>query len=275
MNTTTPATATAATAATAEEATPFDDGALYDLFLGDVDIGLDFYMGLARAAGGPVLDVACGTGRVLLPCLQSGVDIEGVDLFAGMLTRLREKAAALQLQPALHQADMATFKLPRRYALIIIPFNAFVHNLTTDAQLATLHTCRQHLVPGGQLVFDTYFPGLAWIGAPSGTRVLEMEIIHPQSGTPMRLWDTRTFDRVEQLQFTYNEMEQLDAAGNVVAHYPSRTTLRWIYKAEMDLLLRLSGFERWRISGDFEGNPVRQETDAMIVQAWTKTSGDL
>ena len=61
----------------ATEATPFDDGALYDLFFERLDYGLDFYLGLAKAARGPVLDVACGTGRIVLPCLKAGLDAEG------------------------------------------------------------------------------------------------------------------------------------------------------------------------------------------------------
>jgi SAM-dependent methyltransferase len=250
------------------EATPFDDGALYDLFLGNIPIGLGFYAGLARAAKGPVLDVACGTGRILLPCLQAGVEIEGLDLFEGMLSRLRQKAAALGLKPTLYQTKMAGFRLPRRYALIMIPFNAFFHNVTTDDQLATLQACRDHLEPGGLLVFDSSFPGQAWIGAPSGKRELEMEMPHPETGLPARMWDTRTFNRVEQLQYSYNEFELLDANGKVTATYPSQTTLRWIYKAEMELLLRITGFARWSLLGDYDGRPLQNETDTMIVQAW-------
>ena len=254
------------------EPTPFDDGALYDLFFEKLDLGLDFYLGLARAAGGPVLDVACGTGRIMLPCLKAGVDVEGVDLFPSMLARLRQKATALGFEPPLHLANMAGFRLPRRYALIMITFNAFVHNLTTEDQLATLNACREHLLPGGMLVFDTAFPGPAWITQPNGTREMEMEIAHPETGLPVRMWDTRTFDRVQQLQYSCNEIEMLDASGKVIATHPSQTTIRWIYQAEMELLLRAAGFARWEILGDFEGRPLLHETDAMIVQAWTAPS---
>ena len=253
----------------ATEATPFDDGALYDLFCERIDFDLDFYLGLARAAGGPVLDVACGTGRILLPCLKAGVDVEGLDLFPNMLARLRQKAAALGFEPKLYEANMAGFRLPRRYALILIAFNAFVHNLTAEDQLATLNACREHLLPGGLLVFDTAFPGSQWIAQPSGTREMDMEIAHPETGRPVRMWDTRTFDRVKQLQYSFNEIEMLDAAGQVVATHPSKTIIRWIYKAEMELLLRLAGFARWQILGGFDGRPLERETDAMIVKAWT------
>src|SRR6476469_8838735 len=95
----------------------FDDGEAYDLVLRDIPYGLDFYTSLARAANGPVLDIACGTGRILLPCLQADVDIEGLDLYEPMLKTLRAKAAALGLSPTLHRADMGEFSLPRRFAL--------------------------------------------------------------------------------------------------------------------------------------------------------------
>jgi SAM-dependent methyltransferase len=264
MNTSTPMSSSAT------EATPFDDGAFYDLLIGNYPIGLDFYVGLAKAARGPVLDVGCGTGRILLPCLQAGVDIEGLDLFPGMLERLRAKAEALGLKPTLHQADMAGFRLSRRFALIIIPFNAFVHNLTTETQLACLRACCEHLLPGGMLVIDLSFPGLHWIGGESGTRVMEGEMPHPQDASlRIRAWDTRTFDRVAQVQHSFNEVEILDASGKVITVHPSKTTMRWTYKAEMELLLRAAGFARWQLLGDFDGRSLQNETDAMIVQAWT------
>ena len=142
----------------------------------------------------------------------------------------------------------------------MISFNAFVHNLTADDQLATLQTCRDHLEPGGRLVFDTAFPGPAWINASSGTREMEMEIPHPETGPPVRMWDTRTFDRVQQFQYSFNEIELLDATGQVIETQPSKTTMRWIYKAEMELLLRLAGFARWQILGGFDGRPLLTET---------------
>jgi ubiquinone/menaquinone biosynthesis C-methylase UbiE len=251
------------------EATPFDDGVLYDLVLGNIDYGFDFYLRLAQAAPGPVLDIACGTGRILIPCMQAGVDIDGLDLHAGMLNRLRDKAAALGLEPRLYQADMASFQLPRRYSLIVIPFNAFVHCLTTDDQIAALVRCREHLEPGGMLALDTFFPGAALITQPDGTRDLELETTHPETGLPVRLFDTRTFDRINQQQHSMNELEMLDAAGNVATVHRSQTTIRWIYKTEMELLLRAASFDHWQIAGDFDDRPLVNETDAMIVKAWT------
>jgi ubiquinone/menaquinone biosynthesis C-methylase UbiE len=106
---------------------PFDDGELYDITCQGLDYGIDFYVGLAREAKGPVLDVACGTGRILLPVLQAGADADGLDLFQPMLDTARRKADALGFAPTLQRGDMADFQMPRRYALVMITFNAFCH----------------------------------------------------------------------------------------------------------------------------------------------------
>lgn len=247
---------------------PFDDGELYDVLLGGLKYGLDFYVDLARRTRGPVLDVGCGTGRVMLPCLQSGVDIDGLDLFEPMLARLRKSAAKLGLSPRLYRADMSEFRLSRRYELVMIPFNAFTHNLTQESQLRCLQCCREHLLPGGMLVFDGAFPGLHWIGAAQHSRVLEGEITDPRTGRTLRVFDTRSFDRVRQLQHSITEVESVGADGSVELLQRSEFDTRWVYKDEMALLLRHTGYVRWEISGDFDGRELTQETDAMIVRAW-------
>jgi SAM-dependent methyltransferase len=246
----------------------FDDGDVYDLVLRDIPYGLDYYVARAKQANGPVLDVACGTGRVLLPCLQSGVDIEGLDLFEPMLKTMRAKATMLGLSPRLHRADMSDFALSRRYALIMIPFNAFIHNMTQEAQIRCLNICREHLLPGGELTFDTFFPSLDIVGTPQNTRVLEGELPHRDTQLPIRLYDTRSFDRVAQEQHSINEIELLAADGSVQTVYRSESRSRYIYKHEMELLLRVAGFARWEIYGDFDRRPLTRESDAMVVSAW-------
>lgn len=254
----------------ATDPSTFDDGDMYDVALGGLDYGIDFYVGLARAAKGPVLEIACGTGRILLPCAQAGIDIDGLDLYEGMLGALRKKAAALGLTPTLYQADMGDFRLPRRYALIMITFNAFGHNMTQEAQIRCLERCREHLLPGGVLAFDCAFPGVEWIGAPQNTRVLEGEVPHPRTGLPVRYFDTRRFDRVQQIQYSTNEAEFLDAEGKITSVHRSQIEIRWVYKEEMALLLRVAGFPRWEICGDFDRRPLTRETDAMIVLAYNE-----
>jgi SAM-dependent methyltransferase len=253
----------------APERTPFHDAELYDVLFSSLDFDREFYVGLAREAGGPVLEVTCGTGRILLPSLQAGADIDGLDLFPEMLAVLRGKAAALGLAPPrVYEADMRDFTLPRRYALITIPFNGFVHNLTTEDQLQTLRACRKHLAHGGVLVFNIFFPGREILNGPEGVPVLEHEAPHPATGLPVRIYDTRSLDLVAQIQTSHIEIQELDADGGVTASHPSTTTMRWTYKPEMELLLQAAGFPRWQICGDFDRRPLVRDTDQMVVFAW-------
>lgn len=251
-----------------EPASPFDDGELYDILFANLDYAVDFYVKQARQANGPVLDIACGTGRILLPCWLAGVPVDGLDYSAAMLARLRKKADELFFTPKLYQADMADFQLPDQYALIMITFNAFVHNLTQEAQIRCLQCCKRHLLPGGQLIFDTFFPGPHIIGAEQHVRVQEHETTHPGTGETLRLFDTRSFDRVKQIQHSINEIEAIDSQGQVRVLQRSEFDIRWIYKDEMALLLQAAGFPRWEIHGNFEGKPLTEETDGMVVFAW-------
>lgn len=247
---------------------PFDDGDLYDVIFHQLDYAIAFYVKLAREAAGPVLDIGCGTGRILLPCLQAGAEVDGLDLAAPMLDRLKQKAANLGVEAKVYEGDMAKFTLPRRYALIMITFNAFVHNLTQEDQIRCLECCRAHLLPGGKLVFDGFFPGLAIIGAAENTRVLEMECPHPTTGNLLRLYDTRRFDRVKQLQHSVNEIEEVQPDGSIRVLQRSEFAVRWVYLEEMKLLLRQAGFTHWKIDGNFDGQPLVSESDGMVVTAW-------
>ncbi len=241
---------------------PFENGALYDALFADFRFDLDFYLKLAKESPGPVLEVACGTGRVLIPCMQQGTDIDGVDLYPPMIDRLRHKAEALGLRPRLYAGDMRDFTLPRRYALIFIAFNGFVHCLTTADQLKALKVCREHLKPGGALVFNIFYPGIEFLTGPQGAPVLEKET------ASVRIYDTRTLNRVEQVQHSSIEVQELAAGGDIVASHVSETDMRWTFKPEMELLLRLAGFSRWEIHGDFEGRSLTREDDLMVVFAW-------
>jgi hypothetical protein len=163
---------------------------------------------------------------------------------------------------------MRDFTLPRRYRLIYIAFNGFVHNLTTADQLSCLKVCRDHLVPGGSLVFNTFFPGLKFITGPEGTPILEHEATHPVTGLLVRIYDTRRLDRVEQVQYSQIEIQELDSEGRVMAAHRSQTEMRWTYKFEMELLLRTAGYQQWEIWGSFQRRPLTRDDDIMVVFAW-------
>jgi SAM-dependent methyltransferase len=246
---------------------PYDAPELYDLVLEHFRDDLDFWLEEARR-GAPVLEVACGTGRVLLHLLEHGVDADGVDLSGPMLERLKVKAAARGLAPRLVRADMRDFTLPRRYRRVLLAFNGFAHCETTQDQLRCLRCCREHLEPGGALVLHISYPSLAYWNEPEGERVLEMEVTHPVTGHPVRMYDTRTRHRVGQWQHSLTDVEELDAAGAVARVHRFETTQRWVYRYELELLLASAGFSRWEVVRGWDRGPFERDDQPMIAYGW-------
>jgi SAM-dependent methyltransferase len=118
---------------------------------------LAFYRGLIERDGQPALDLACGTGRLLLPLLQGGLDVDGCDLSPDMLAHCRELAARAGFEPRLIQQAMHTLDVPRTYRTIYICDSFGIGgNRQQDAE--ALRRCHHHLAPGGRLVFNLYLP---------------------------------------------------------------------------------------------------------------------
>lgn len=127
----------------------------YDMIYGDVH-DADFYLLEAKNAKGPVLEVGCGTGRILLRLLAKGIDITGLDISEAMLGVLKRNAAAMGLKSNIVQGDMRDFRLNRRFKLIIVPYRGFLHMLTEADQKKALACFLEHLEPGGRLILHTY-----------------------------------------------------------------------------------------------------------------------
>jgi ubiquinone/menaquinone biosynthesis C-methylase UbiE len=127
--------------------------AAYDRFFGAEPFwDQAFYEQRLRANGGRALEVACGTGRLLLPLLRDGLEVEGLDTSRDMLDRLRTKARALQLAPVLHEAPMQDFDLPGRYRTVFVPAGSFGILIEPDEIRAALACFLCALEPGGEVL---------------------------------------------------------------------------------------------------------------------------
>jgi len=111
-----------------------------------------FYDSRLRANGGRALEVACGTGRLLLPLLRDGLQVEGLDTSRDMLDRLRARARAMGLSPVLHEAPMQDFDLPSRYRAVFVPSTSFGILVEPDEVAAALACFLRALEPGGEVV---------------------------------------------------------------------------------------------------------------------------
>jgi SAM-dependent methyltransferase len=118
---------------------------------------LAFYRIIVEDNGQPALYLACGAGRLLLPLLSAGLDIDGCDISPDMLAYCRDGAARQGLTARLYGQAMHELDLPRRYRTIYI-CDSFGIGGRRDQDAEALQRCYDHLVPGGTLVFSHYLP---------------------------------------------------------------------------------------------------------------------
>jgi SAM-dependent methyltransferase len=154
---------------------PYDPIArMYDAWSAAVTEDIDFYVEEAIASGGPVVELACGTGRIAVPVAKAGIHVIGVDQSAGMLDVAREHAAAEGVELDLREGDMREPPVSERAPLVLIPFRSLLHMTSEADRLRALTAARELLYPGGRLVFDVFAPSPADVEDTDG-RWLERE----------------------------------------------------------------------------------------------------
>jgi SAM-dependent methyltransferase len=222
----------------------------YDATAQGVPGDVEFYLGLAleaHAAGQPVLELACGTGRVALPIAQAGVQLVGLDRSPAMLGRAREKAAGLE-NARWVEGDMRDFDLPERFGLVYIPVRSFQHLLAVEDQLACLSCVRRHLAPGGRFALTVFNPDLIRIAnALSSNRGNAQLVVHKPERAQ---WESVRYDpAAQELDCSFID-ERLDEAGVVASRVYRGLKLRYFYRYEMEHLLSRAGFAVEALYGD-------------------------
>ncbi len=237
----------------------------YDLWFGEEPYpDQAFYQRRVIAAGGPALEVACGTGRLLVPFLRDGLDVDGVDASAQMLAICRRKAQELQLEPVLYQQLMQDLALPRQYATIYVPFCSFQILAERDEAYETLHRFHDHLLPGGQLLLSLFVPpgdfrlDNQWRLRRSGTR--------PSDGALILIYECTRSNRLEQLQSTWLRIE-VYKGGRLLDSELSTHQLRWYHKHEFVLMLEQVGFGDIALYGDYTDTPASDQHAEMVFCA--------
>lgn len=235
--------------------------ATWDLFRGDTSKWEDkfYYEKMIRQYGQPVLDVGCGTGRLLLDFLAQGIDVDGIDISPEMLAICRENAEVLNLNPALYQQGMEELDLPRKYCTIIVPSLSF--QLVVDAVLAAqaIERFYEHLEIGGVLIIPVR---IFWEEGDPEELDWKMlaEMTRPEDGAILRHWAHATFDGENQLQHTQDRYEIWVDDELVESEYHERSpALRWYTQNQMLSLFRAAKFEDIRVLRGFEDKPASEE----------------
>ncbi|HZL63875.1 MAG TPA: class I SAM-dependent methyltransferase [Thermoleophilia bacterium] len=248
---------------------------LYDAVYADRD-DIGFWEAIAADARGPVLELGCGTGRVLLPLARTGIEITGLDLSAAMLARCRAKLAfetpEARGRVELVQADMTSFDLGRRFAAVTCPFGGFQQLRTVEQQLACLARCRDHLLPRGRLVLDLPNPDPAPAAFAHDEAIdgeATAQLVDWTAGRRIRWWVTVTgYERSQQ----WNDCEvtfEVTEAGGATWRVAETVSLRYIFRYELEHLLVRAGYEVVALYGDYDRSPFADDSPAMIVAAQT------
>jgi SAM-dependent methyltransferase len=236
----------------------------------DLENGLDgpelpFYRDLASETGGPVLDLACGTGYLTIPLAEMGLSVTGVDLAPEMLEHARRKTSSLPIYWV--QADCRTLDLKQQFKLVTLTGNAFQEFRTRADQEGLLGSVRRHLAPGGLFAFETRFPRASELLTPEAiagdwsedTVWRQFENEHGQTVT---VSTQQRHDAVRQtVEYLVHRRWQEDSQDKVVTE---RAVLRLVYPQEMETLLHYNGFSIRDAYGDWDRQPLTGNSPRMI-----------
>ena len=240
----------------------------YDLDLGDLASDLLMIQQFARRCGSPILELACGTGRVALPLAREGYQVTGIDVSSAMLEIARHKVdnEGLAGRVTLVEQDMRELDLPGRYELAFVAVNSFMHLLSTEDQLTALARIRDHLDPGGLLLLDLFNPDLNRLLDFRGQVALDKILAEDATGDRLMRYSTQTVDLAQQVIRVTYIVDRIDSEGRV-----QRTlfpfSVRYLFRYELELLLRHAGFEIETIYGSYDLDEYGSESDKMIAVA--------
>lgn len=240
----------------------------YDRDLGDLDADLRMYEQFAARCSSPILELGCGTGRVLLPLARQGYQITGIDASAAMLDAARNKIAAEDLAERVNvvEQEMLELELAERFNLAFAALNSFAHLHSTDDQLTALARIRRHLNPGGLLLLDLFNPDMGRLLDTRGQVALAKVMTEPGTGHRLMRFYTEEVDLARQIIRTTYIVDEIDAQGHV-----QRTlfpfSLRYVFRYELELLLRHAGFEVEAIYGSYDLDEFSGESEKMIAVA--------
>ena len=251
----------------------------YDLTHAGLTADIPFVLALAARAQGPVLELGCGSGRLLFPLAHAGHTVVGLDNAPAMLARaqarLAAESAAVQERIQLVEADMTAFSLPDqhgRFALAILPYNTFLH-LDSTQKTAALIRIQRHLALDGRLFIDLINP--AAIAQTTNEHVLSLEnsFTDPETGhTVLQMASSHLDDSAQILHITWI-YDATPPAGGPIQRTIATAVYHYLYPHQMELLLKNTGFKLASFSGSYDHAPFHEESERLLIEAAVALSG--
>lgn len=231
---------------------------------------VELFLSLNEEYSGAVLDVGCGSGRVVLPLAEQGIRVHGIDNNAPMLALAHEK---LDANPdaystlSLQEGDILTAELPpMRFGMVLLSYNMLMHFHQQPQQIRLLERLRAVIADEGVLVIDLPNSADAYLTPDSDDISLERIFINPQSGNRVMQQAVHSLDRATQfmrITWIYDEILEDGQIRRTIAP----TVFRYFFPYEVQLLLRLAGFRVAQMYGDADGTPYEDGCPRMIFLA--------
>lgn len=247
------------------------EAALYDVTAAGISTAdVPFYSALAAQAGG-LLELGCGSGRVLLPCAEAadGGPVAGVDRSPAMLELARRRVAAEGLagRVELVEGDLRSVRLGRRFPLVTIPFRTLFHLRTDDDWLAATATVHAHLADGGLLAGDVFVPDPELLAAGERLGFTGEFELPGEPGSRVAVWDHWSVDLAAQIARRRRVAERLDPDGLVTERRHHLLEVFWRWPNEVQRLLEQGGFEVIERFGNFDGEPFGAGAEDLVFVA--------
>ena len=247
----------------------------YDITHAELTVDIPFILDLADQTSGNILELGCGSGRLLLPLAQAGHTITGVDNSAAMLTRARvrldEESEVVQNRVTLIEADMTEFEIsPRKsgghYTLIIIPYNTFLH-LNPQQAKAALKQILKHLAPNGQLFIDLINPFAIAETADNEEFSFEGEYNDPESGNHLLQFASNRLDTETQTLHIKWAYDSAKPDGSRAERTIVKSSYYYRYPHQLTLLLEQTGFKIIAVYGDYNYSPFSEGSNRFLLLA--------
>ena len=239
----------------------------YDIEHAPFGEDLDMYRNFAELCGGKILELACGSGRLLLPLAGDGYALTGIDTSAAMLELARQalEEAGVSARCQLVQQDMCQLQLPEKYRLAMIALGSFGHIITRARQQQALAAIRRHLSTGATFILDLSNDDARYMEHLSG-QILHRGTWQQRDGSYVTHFLTpasSTTHHLLELTHFYEVYRQ----GEAVRRTVSQTSLYLFERSEAELLLEQAGFQVKNIYGNYDFGPCEHESPRMIFIA--------
>ncbi|KIL50901.1 class I SAM-dependent methyltransferase [Jeotgalibacillus campisalis] len=211
-----------------------------------IDGDIEYYTDRLKGVKGQILEAGSGTGRMLIPLLEEGLRVDGIDYSEEMLDSCREHCEKRGLSPQLYQGDLRDFSLPERYDAIIMPTGSFALLDSREAAEKALSLFYQHLNPGGRVIIDLYLPASFQEGEVTTTAF----DLGNGEGITLEKKSVET-DWIHQQTVTYLKYEKW-SMGKLIDTELQQFTLRWYGLEEFIMLLERAGFKEVTCSAGYQ-----------------------